>query len=371
MPNRRGKPVVVWSLFIGLWCLLRLGAYPQNVLSTPKASAETKRGPLAAHEMAADIAPIMPTDIFPTHTSGLPRPLQKKSAIFASYTSGGNAGPPIKYALNSAQIGQASLPITGRISLPPPNEYGQSLPLLPTVPPAQNAGTGQSRWQGYAYSFIRPGSDQMGALGSAPQYGGGQSGAIIAYRMTGDTSRYVALQGRASVAHSGTRPVEFAAGIRIKPLKQIPISLFAERRLRPRGPGGSSSSNSTAIYAAGSKEDVVLPAGFAARGYAQGGVILGPQNGTFYDAGVRIDRPVIKAAGMQFNIGIGSWAGGQSIGKEASAARLDIGPALRIQTNLGTALGSLPVQITADWRFRIGGNARPKNGPAITVSTGF
>jgi hypothetical protein len=40
---------------------------------------------------------------------------------------------------------------------------------------------------------------------------------------------------------------------------------------------------------------------------------------------------------------------------------------------LGTQLdlGAARLDISADWRFRIGGNASPRNGPAMTISTGF
>jgi hypothetical protein len=34
-------------------------------------------------------------------------------------------------------------------------------------------------------------------------------------------------------------------------------------------------------------------------------------------------------------------------------------------------MGKLSVDIMADWRFRVAGNALPGNGPALTLSTGF
>ena len=47
--------------------------------------------------------------------------------------------------------------------------------------------------------------------------------------------------------------------------------------------------------------------------------------------------------------------------------RLDIGP-----TAGGTLrVGKASLRLSADWRFRIAGNASPGDGPALTLSTAF
>lgn len=47
--------------------------------------------------------------------------------------------------------------------------------------------------------------------------------------------------------------------------------------------------------------------------------------------------------------------------------RLDIGPEIRLRLPVGQ--GGL--RLSAEWRARIAGNARPASGPAITLITDF
>jgi hypothetical protein len=44
-----------------------------------------------------------------------------------------------------------------------------------------------------------------------------------------------------------------------------------------------------------------------------------------------------------------------------------MGPHAELRLRLGTANASL----SADWRFRVAGNARPGSGPALTLATDF
>jgi hypothetical protein len=60
----------------------------------------------------------------------------------------------------------------------------------------------------------------------------------------------------------------------------------------------------------------------------------------------------------RLRVGAGAWAGAQP-----GVSRLDAGPHLEVR------LG--PAALSADWRFRVGGHARPGSGPTLTVSTGF
>jgi hypothetical protein len=65
---------------------------------------------------------------------------------------------------------------------------------------------------------------------------------------------------------------------------------------------------------------------------------------------------------MPLSIGVGGWTGGQRGSK-----RLDLGPTAVARLDAGPTT----VLIQLDWRLRAAGNAEPKDGVALTLSTGF
>jgi hypothetical protein len=346
-----------WSLLMGAWAMMRFWVYPGGEPAVIEV--------LKTHSFSA-ITPTIQTpmiDAAPMIINSLPKPAKISQGEYVPFNRF-SFGPAFQKNYSSAPVTTAPREWQQASSLPavqmpfPADFLLQSAPLPESAvsAPATIAPRKFKRLDIYAYSFVRPGALQEGALAATPQYGGGQSGIIAAYRLTSGSAPDIALLGRVSAAHGGSRSYEFAAGARIKPLKSVPVSLSIERRFRPNV------LDVTALYAAGSKEDIHLPIKLSARGYAQAGIILGPQKDQFYDAGIRIDRPLMKALGGQLHLGVGSWAGGQR-----GAGRIDIGPALRTEVKLG----NIPLHLTADWRFRVAGNAAPGNGPAITLSAGF
>ncbi len=207
----------------------------------------------------------------------------------------------------------------------------------------------------YAYSFWR-GSASPNSNAPAAQYGGSQSGVVATYRLTKAGQPEVAVLARAAVTPGAFADQEMAMGLRWRPIPKLPISVSAERRLRAQSP------DQFALYAAGSIEDVDLPKDVKVRGFAQAGITRTSKLDFFYDAGVRAERRLVKISNTELFAGAGAWTGGQR-----GATRLDLGPTVRSELNIGAAR----VSLSADWRFRVGGNAGPSNGPAITVATGF
>ncbi len=357
MHARRGTPVIFWSLLVVAWAAMRFWMYPAGDLT----GAEV----LKTHNSAA-ITPTIQTPITGgapvfvkswAKTAKIPRAqyvrvnrLNFTLPFQQSYEDAPIIAVPLEWGAASS-LPAAQMPFSADLLVQKALLQKSAVSAPITIAPRKF-----KRLDIYAYSFMRSGASQEGGLAVTPQYGGGQSGVIATYRLTSGRAPDVALIGRVSAAHSGSQPYEFAVGIRIKPLKSAPLFLSVEKRFRPDG------KDVTALYAAGSKEDIHLPVKLSARGYAQAGIILGPQNDQFYDAGIRIDRPLLKALGGQLHLGLGSWAGGQR-----GAGRIDIGPALRTEIKYGNN----PLHLTADWRFRIAGNAAPENGPAITLSAGF
>jgi hypothetical protein len=211
----------------------------------------------------------------------------------------------------------------------------------------------------YAYSFWRSGSSGSALAPGGPsgggQYGGGQSGLIATIGLRrADEPMALALLLRAAVAHDDLHNRELALGLRWQPIRSWPVSISAERRFRHKA------SDDLALYLAGGRSDVRLPARFTLEAYAQAGVVSG--EGYFFDAQARADRRIFDLSGQSFHIGAGIWTGGQD-----EIRRLDVGPTIRTEV----PLGDTNIRLTADWRFRIGGDAAPASGPALTLSTGF
>ena len=101
---------------------------------------------------------------------------------------------------------------------------------------------------------------------------------------------------------------------------------------------------------------------FTLETYAQGGYVLGPNETYFFDGSAALQRPIAELGRTKLSVGPGAWAGGQR-----KVSRMDIGP----RADLSVPLGTMSARIALDWRVRGAGNARPGNGAAITVSTGF
>ncbi|MEP7350986.1 MAG: hypothetical protein ABI668_13695 [Sphingorhabdus sp.] len=227
------------------------------------------------------------------------------------------------------------------------------------VQPELGHRTRKSALQAYAYSYWRW-STQDSGLAAAGQYGGSQTGLIATYSLRrhrlledGDD---LALLFRGAIAPDSRTDREVALGMRWRPVRALPVSFTAERRFRPVG------QDRFAVYLAGGKDDVKLPASFGLDFYAQAGVVSGREAGPFFDTSARASRPVYRSNAVSAQIGGGIWAGGQR-----GAARLDIGPTLSAEMPVsGTRF-----RITGDWRFRVAGAARPGDGPALTLSTSF
>lgn len=210
----------------------------------------------------------------------------------------------------------------------------------------------------YAYSFWRRGEAAQGALGNG-QYGGGQSAMLMAIPLLRFPKRTVsrfAVIGRASVAHDNWHEREWSAGLRWQPLVSVPAHLSLEQRFRP------DRRDAAAAFVSGGYDGAKLPLGFALDGYGQAGFVTGKSGGGFADIQLHALKPVVAHERATLTAGAGAWAGGQS-----DVMRVDIGPSARADLRLGAT----SLRLDASWRFRIAGNAKPGNGPAVTLSTSF
>jgi hypothetical protein len=347
----RGKPLTFIILLLATWFLTRTVQYNLN----------SKALAISSPQIAA-IQSVKQKMVISSHIQRQTTPPSKSvmSSSEIAIWSDRKTTPDIIFAVQSKHPQRAPLLpilfIQPSLEIVPPSdpfdrEYrdGHWKAAQPSPRPYV-----KPRASTYGYSFWRKAGSTSG-LAPASQYGGGQSGLIGTYRL-GESENAMAILWRVSVAHARTAEQELAFGIRWQPTTKLPITLSAERRFR------NDNTDNIAFYIAGGKSDVPLVAKFKLDTYAQIGILTGAHPDRFFDANVRVDRPVFNAAPFSISAGGGLWAGGQK-----GASRIDIGPSMRTDFKVSDA----HFRLNADWRFRIAGNAAPGDGPTITLSTNF
>ncbi len=361
MTEIRGRPLGACAALLMMWTAMRIGMADTGPITGP-----TMRGVQTAQKHAITAISFLPTYTLP-YADGEAAPrsaiLGLSSTAYTNWPALFNSEPK-RVARNQGSI-SSGLQLAG--IAPPQSDLGQALEsiiakpsqpnspgiseVVPTAFPPKKA----NRMTFYAYSFWRPGlsGDQTATVS---QYGGSQNGLIATYRLTEQDWPDISLLLRGAVTPGQFADKEVAVGVRVRPFANLPITLSAERRFRTRN------ENQFALYAAGSTDNVALLPGLEARGFAQAGIIPAKNPNIFFDAGMRAETKVYTLGKTETSIGAGAWAGGQR-----GVSRLDIGPTIRSNIDLGVT----KIDISADWRFRVGGNASPKNGPAITISAGF
>jgi hypothetical protein len=216
----------------------------------------------------------------------------------------------------------------------------------------------QQRWSGDAWLLLRQDTTRPVTSGRG-SYGQSQAGAVLRYRLAPDSGHRPAAYVRASAALGSVREAEVALGLTARPVPAIPLALAAEVR-------GTHAAEDTearpAAFAYTEFPPLKLPLGARGDAYLQGGYVGGRFATPFVDGQVRIDREVARLGPAELRAGAGLWGGAQK-----GAKRLDVGPGATVALELG----GTPVRMSADWRFRVAGEAHPHSGPALTVSTGF
>ena len=219
-----------------------------------------------------------------------------------------------------------------------------------SVPVAVKKG-GIDRIQLTAWALLR--SQQGGiagsqSLASGGQLGGSQAGARLSYNVTPQMAAVLR-----SSSEVGRRGGEVAAGMRIQPVRGVPLWLTAERRQRIGRYGGGR--NAFALFFESGVYDRPMPWRLSLNAYLQGGVVGFHHRDGFIDGGLTLTRPVYR----QFAAGFGVWGGAQP-----GVYRVDAGPrvSMRVRNN---------VRVHLDWRQRVAGNARPGSGPAVTLAGDF
>ena len=363
--NKAGKPLRFLGAVLGGWVALRLGAVallplwemeeplvassdqPSRQLLTPRAAGSPfgsgsqgepgARG-VPAYRPQPPLSPPASAQIVPSavQAGGLLPP--RTAAPPPDLALSGSTEPPSSHA-PLASSASASL-----------------APATRTDSPASSA-VHSSPWSFTAWALWR--RDGASGLAQAPLLGGSQGGVRLDYRIWTAGSRSISLYGRVTRALERPTAEQVALGISLRPVEAVPISLLIERRQKL----GRGSGSGFAFMAAGGIGPKEISRRVELEGYAQGGVVTLPGSTGFADGRFSLAyRLTRRESGPGLAIGVAL-----SGSTQTGVSRLDVGPEVRLR--LPVAKGRL--RLSAEWRERIAGAARPSSGPALGLVADF
>ncbi len=353
---REGAPIRFLVLMLGGWTCLRLGMLAPSWWGEETAVTVIAPAPVARHGAAAQ-----PPDFVASVRTDFDSPEPRVQA--ATRPSPPVSWPSLPHASRLALAGPAAsapalaYPLETQTRSPPVASIAAP---SGAVAPAQ-APLGQAtmatrtqrptrRWSGSAWLLAR--GDGGAALAPGGTLGGSQAGARLLYRINDDAARPLSLSGRVYAPLRRMQGSEAAVGLDWRPSGSVPIHLLVERRVR-LGREGRSAFSAT-IYGGGSAD---LGRGWRLDFYAQAGVVGTRSRDAFVDGSARIARAL-----GPIEAGAAAWGAAQP-----GAARLDVGPHVTLPIRMhGTAL-----RLSAEYRFRVAGDARPPSGPALTLGVDF
>lgn len=342
--KRRKPPLRFLVLVVGGWAFLRVSVHaPGWWIEEGVANPAAVRIVASDRSIAVAEGPVEPDTALPrgTRVAGRLAPLQVQQAKFRRIA---NARADAASAVSTTLAGPHA-------TFAPSAPWHEPAPVqAPWVAPsAHSASPRENRWSGSAWMLVR--RDRAAGLAPGGTLGGSQAGLRIAYRLNGDTARPLAASARLYAPLRDRRASEASLGLDWRPLARVPVHITAERR-QALGARGRSA---FALGAHGGVSDLRLPGGVRLDAYGQAGLVGARRRDPYADGAARIGLPVGR-----LDIGGGLWGGAQP-----GAARLDAGPSLALR------LPEARLRLSAEWRFRIAGDARPGSGPALTIGSDF
>ena len=379
--TRRGQPVVVLLLVLAGWCAVRAALWetPFPAPLTDAAESATRLiapilrpAPDASPRQEPPAQPVAPPVRVPreplwiepaedTPPPGEAEPQPSGWALAADPAAGFAPIPPRiaggHVLLLAAAFAQLEVPPELAALVLRARAAPAPVPAFPLLV-GDTARASAKRWSGDAWLLLRRDTTTPITSGRG-SYGRSQAGAVLRYRLAPSSGHRPAAYVRASTALADAGYPEVAAGFTARPVSGVPVALAAEMRAAELYTG---TAVRPAVFAYSEFPPLELP--FDARGeaYVQGGYVGGRFATPFVDGQLRVNRELARVGPAELRAGGGAWGGAQK-----GAKRLDVGPGATIAVDLGGA----PVSMSADWRFRVAGEANPGSGPALTISTGF
>ncbi len=387
----RGQPLVALGALLGCWVAARVLLWDSSALtpfSVPNSSALPLAGAGAAEDRPGRGAPAAAQAISPESggAARLPSWVNARVAwprerrVASNPAERGPVLPFLDRPLPAvprpgADIAPARVPASAPVRVAAAHQM-LWLAVLARVPlpigirggssatpffPAGHDSVPQSRWSGDGWLMLRRGGTASLATGAAPStYGASQMGAVLRYRIDGESVHRPAAYLRATAALNGSGEREAAAGFSARPLASVPIIAAVEMRVTDQ-PGNTRLRPAALVVS----EVPPFPLPLGARGevFAQAGYVGGGYATGFVDGQLRVDREVARFGTAALRAGAGAWGGAQK-----GASRLDIGPGATMGLGIGQGASA---RLAIDWRFRVAGDAAPSSGLALTLSAGF
>lgn len=342
--TERGAPLRFVAVMLSLWGVGRAVWLIGDPIATP---AEASKLPIMPQSTApVRNAPALLAWLPSFRTANAPSSSQLTIALpAAEYFGQDEPAPPITPAFAGGTVQQTS--------------YSEILtPGAPSPAPRldlDQAVRSASRWSGSAWVYARERNGARSLVASG-QLGGSQAGARLRWRLNPGEQLRTALYGRVSSPLEDSAGAEAAFGAEWHPLPGQPFWIAGERRVAL----GKQGRNAWSAYAAGGVWRPGLPLNLTLDGYAQAGVVGAKRRDLFADGALRLSRPVSREGGPR--VGGGVWGAAQP-----GVARLDIGPHARIPLKVAKQ----PLSISADYRIRVAGDAKPGSGVAVTLASDF
>ena len=230
---------------------------------------------------------------------------------------------------------------------------------------AKEAAALRRRWSGQAFALLREaGVDPATGIATGPLLGASQSGFAIAYTPNPLARRPLAATARVNAAtdaqgRTDPRTVQAAFGVRWQATPGIALS--AERLVSL----GELARDDWLLRLSGGANRRLRAAGVRVDADAYGEAsLLG--NGDVVAAGQARALVPLSENRLSLSAGLGSWGSIQKTGA-GTLGRLDLGPSALVR--LGE--GRFGLELQADYRQRLAGNAEPGSGPTVTLSTNF
>ncbi len=221
------------------------------------------------------------------------------------------------------------------------------------------------RWSLDAFAFYRAGSNSaLIGQGRVPVYGASQMAANLQYRVAPGSRHDPRVYARAYRAFVGDGENEAAIGASARPLAVVPVRVAAEVRVIDNTFG---TDLRPAAYAITELPSQRLPFDTRLEVYGAAGYVGGDAATPFGEGQAAITREFAQFErgndqSARLRLGAGAWGGAQE-----GAGRVDIGPTLQVELNVG----DVPARVSLDWRERVAGDAAPASGIAATLSTRF
>lgn len=350
----KGAPLIMLALVLGCWIGLRSFTWAAAGLPLERTVGEAAPSSAVLAEWAQTSTP------------------QPDAADPHAWTArrGAEAIPSLRVSRDSRPADRGE-PSASPKDVQPTSFALQQPDWLPAAPPAntaQPAGDAlpalvsstfrQQRLSLDAWLFLREGgADGPTAPLRPATLAGSQAGAIIRYDLRPGSPVRVDAYLRASTAFGEQNESEAAAGLAVRPVREVPVALHAEARVTYRN--GDQEVRPAIFAIAGVERE---ESGFRARGYAQAGYVGGAFGTGFVDGQLVVEKRIADTGPVRLGLGAGTWGGAQK-----GAARLDLGPTISAELHAAGA----PVRVEASYRKQIAGRAQPDSGFALTVSTGF